>query len=243
MGIWEDFKRNRAVANGTTYVPGQPTVSQGRNNRSGGHGRNRSKYTADGLGLGGMIDAISKRGTMSHNTAVANGVAHLGGAPVVASVDPLGDIMQGKNLDNGWKNMTRGALNNNPVVAEADDFVDGSAYDKWADDFTDDDIVNAVAPLNPGTKTKTPKKQLRKRAAVKKAIAPARRAPVANPYSMNPFAKNFSPSAFVDGAGSRQADVKHIAGAAAYEKQRKAKLNRIAKARMSNKSNDTLSLF
>ena len=148
MGIWEDFKRNRAVANGTTYTPGQPTVSQGRNNRGGGHGRNRSIANTQGLGLGGVIDSISRAGTMSHNTAVAQGMPHLGGTPTApVSSDPLGDIMQGNNLDDGWKNMTRGALDNKPVVAEADDYIDGSGYDKWADDFTDDDIVNAVAPL------------------------------------------------------------------------------------------------
>ena len=86
---------------------------------------------------------------------------------------------------------------------------------------------------------------MKKRAAVKRAIsAPKAKAPVKNPYSKNPFSKNFSPSAFIDGAGSRQSDVKHIKGAKAYENQRDAALNKVAKSRMKKrKSADILDLF
>ncbi len=69
---------------------------------------------------------------------------------------------------------------------EADDYVDGADYDMWANDFTADDIVNAVAPKAPG-KAKTPKKQLQKRAAVKKAVAPAKQKRYATVDPLNLF--------------------------------------------------------
>ena len=51
-------------------------------------------------------------------------------------------------------------------------------------------------------------------------VAPQAQVPAPNPYSMNPFASNFSPSAFRDGLGSQRSDVQNIPGAAAYEGQR-----------------------
>jgi len=72
------------------------------------------------------------------------------------------------------------------VTQEAEDYVDGASYDKWAKDS----VVNKVAPLRPG-KTKTPKKQMQKRAAVKRVLNKPQMVQMQRTTSGNPFAKNF----------------------------------------------------
>ena len=91
-----------------------------------------------------------------------------------------------------------------PGVAEAGDYVDGADYDKWAQDFTKEDIVNTIAgPTKPG-KQKTPKKTMKRRAAVQKAVAPkaapAKRFATVDP--LNLFGNKNGVNPFASGGGA-----------------------------------------
>jgi hypothetical protein len=221
MGIWADFQRNQAARGGTQAPQPQaaatpdnaaliarekedfPTFTQVADYWGGESNEPRfQNFTNFVKMFGGYDEGFNGVQQATYGSpedspiAGGHGNINLGGRPAAV-----------------------------PVVPEAGDFGPGEGMD-FENDFTDEDIVDMVAPKAPG-KAKMTKPQAKKRAAVKKAVKPA--APVKNPYSKNPFAKNFSPSAFRDGLGSQRGDVKHIPGAAAYEAKRGYTPNRKVK--------------
>jgi len=160
MGIIDDYYRNKALRGGGTGAVGPVTQSNSA--------------------------AIDKeRGYFPNFTGIANAIAGPSNEPRFANMSAFIDKLpdQYKSWDafskagtmSNAKAIELGQPHLSPMTQEAEDYVDGADYDKWADDFTADDIVNTVAPLKPG-KTKTPKKQMQKRAAVQKAVAPMKKA-------------------------------------------------------------------
>ena len=160
MGIWEDFQRNSAVRNGTQYqAPVQPVVN---------NAAEIAQQTKDFPTFSKVADYFAGPATEPRFNNFSAFVKNFGG------YDEGFNGTQGAKVGSPGDSPIAGGhgdvrLGGN-IVPEADDFGPGEGMD-FENDFTEDDIVDAIAPKAPGKKKMT-KPQAKKRAAVKRAVKP-----------------------------------------------------------------------
>lgn len=183
-----------------------------------------------------IANSIKHNRTMSDPTdhSDAYGTADNEMAPVPAPAgDPLGDIMHGNNLDDGWKNTQPGALPKKAIAKKTGTVpISPNPYGKEG--------VKAKAPG--ATKTVTKRKPGPKKGSHNQMVQMTRTT------SGNPFAKNFGGWGQLF-QGNKTEKVGAPISRTEYNKKtaasqgRSAALNKVAKSRMTPEESKILDLF